>query len=96
VRKDPYLVKKHYYWLGMSKDVQDVFRRCATCQVAKSHLLPQGVYTPLPVRTQPWVNLSMDFILGLLRTEQRNKDSIFVVVDRFSKMSHFIACDIDK
>jgi len=86
------MLREHYCWPRMDKDIQDVLRWCATCQIAKSHLLPQGLYTPLPVLTQPWVDVSMDFILDLPRTQQ-NKDSIFVVVDRFSKMARFISCN---
>ena len=86
------MLRKHYFWPSVSKDTQYILRRCATCQVAKSHSLPHGLYTPLPVPTLPWVDVSMDFVLGLPKA-QRSKDSIFAMVNRFSKMAHSIACN---
>jgi Integrase core domain len=73
------------------KDVNHYILRCITCHLTKTKSQNFGLYTPLPVPNAPWEDMSMDFVMELPRT-QRSKDSIMVVVDRFSKIAHFVLC----
>ncbi|XP_057522562.1 uncharacterized protein LOC130802564 [Amaranthus tricolor] len=90
VQKTMELLHAHFYWPNMLATVHHVVARCSTCQRAKM-VFQKGLYKPLPIPERPWEDVSMDFIVALPRT-QRGKDSIMVVVDRFSKMAHFIPC----
>jgi len=83
-------LKENFFWPHMKKDVHSYCIRCVACLQAKFRVMPHGL-TPLPIPSAPWVDISMDFVLGLPKT-QRDVDSIFVVVDKFSKMTHFILC----
>ncbi|KAE8695414.1 General regulatory factor 9, MU isoform 1 [Hibiscus syriacus] len=85
------LISSEFYWPKLTSDVAHYVDRCYVCQRSKGVLTNAGLYTPLPVPEAPWFDVSMDFVLGLPRT-QRASDSIFVMVDRFSKMAHFVAC----
>jgi len=86
-------IKWHYYCQGMKRDIKEYVERCLQCQVlkveqVKNHVLLQ----PLQVPSLKFESISMDFIVGLPKTQTRF-DSIFVVVDQFTKIAHFIPTD---
>jgi hypothetical protein len=71
--------------------VKKFVNRCKIFQYEKGKRHNIVLYQPFPIPDKPWDAISMDFMLGLPRT-QRGSDSIFVVVDKFSNMAHFVPC----
>ena len=78
------------YWKGFTKTVKQFVRKCVTCQRCKYDTVAYlGLLQPLPIPERLWSNISMDFIEGLPKSH--GKEVIFVVVDRLSKATHFLA-----
>lgn len=61
---------KNVFWPKMGVAVTKIVDRCHTCHVAKTHRSNAGLYTPLPVSDGPWEDVSLDFVVGLLRTQR--------------------------
>ena len=75
----------------MQTDVRRYVEECLICQQEKGGTSNAWFYTPLPILQKPGDLVSMEFVVGLPRTKSCY-DSIFLVVDMFSKMAHFIGC----
>jgi transposase InsO family protein len=83
-------LKKGYWWKRMKVDVARYVASCGVCQRVKAeHKRPAGKLQSLKVPVWPWEDITMDFVVGLPRTP-KGRDAIWVVVDRLSKVAHFI------
>ncbi|WVZ63499.1 hypothetical protein U9M48_013126 [Paspalum notatum var. saurae] len=76
-------LKERFWWYGMKRAVAEYVAVCDTCQRVKAK------HQSLQIPEWKWEEISMDFIVGLPRT-QKGYNSIWVVVDRLTKVAHFI------
>jgi len=75
----------------MRKQVDKYVRNCHSCQRSRTtRHATFGVLRPLPVPEKPREDISMDFVVGLPECE--GFQAVWVVVDRLSKMRHFVPC----
>jgi hypothetical protein len=77
----------------MREHIKSFIQQCTTCQQAKTPTtLPAGLLSPLPIPTQVWADIAMDFITGL--PASHGFTVIMVVVDRLTKFGHFFSSQI--
>ena len=74
----------------MKKDIFKFVECCLTCQQikAKHKRLPRELQ-PLQLPDWKWEKITMNFVVGLPKTVPR-QDALWVIVDRFTKVAHFI------
>jgi hypothetical protein len=83
-------LKQHYWWTKMKIQIAHYVAKCDTCRRVKAiHMKTAGPLQSLPIPTWKWEDISMDFIMGLPRTA-KGYDSIWVIVDRLTKIAHFL------
>ncbi|EOY26510.1 DNA/RNA polymerases superfamily protein [Theobroma cacao] len=84
-------IKESYWWPGMKRDIAEFVAKCLICQQIKAeHQKSSGTLQPLPIPEWKWEHVTMDFVLGLPRT-QSGKDAIWVIMGRLTKSAHFLA-----
>jgi len=85
------LIQRKYYWPHMRDLIKDYVKNYDMCQRTKAvRHAPYGLLQPNEVPEKPWKSISMDFITDLPKSE--GYDTILLVIDRLTKMSHFIPC----
>ena len=64
------LISSSSFWPSLRRDVEKFVERCVTCQQSKGTALNVGLYMPLLIPSQLWMDISMDFVVGLPRTQK--------------------------
>ena len=93
IKKTHSLLQRKFYWLRILKDIKEYIQSCDICQRVKTfrHRFYDET-TSLFISIRSWKKISMNFITELLSNRYENNiyDVIFIVIDRYSKMTFYI------
>ena len=89
------LIRWHFWWPKMDERIIDYVRSCPECENNKAaRHQPYGLSSPLELRYALWQSIAIDFITELPLSE--GCDQLWVVIDRFTKMAHFLPLGKEK
>jgi hypothetical protein len=89
------LIRRNFWWPKMDQQIIEYVRSCLECQKDKVTChKPYGLLSPLELPYALWTSIAMDFITDLPLSE--DCDQLWVIMDRFTKMAHFIPLKKDQ
>jgi hypothetical protein len=97
VKKTLELIQRKYYWPELRKETAEYVKGCDLCQRTKIvRHKPYGEMQALPQPEKLFESISMDFVIDLPSSTEpgssQASDSIFVIVDRYTKVVKYIPC----
>ena len=88
-------LKMSFWWSRIKRDVSEFVTKCLVCQRVKAeHQVPSGLLQPIRIPEWKWGRITMDFVVGLPLTGRKH-DSVWVVVNRLTKLAHFLLVRTD-
>ncbi|GKC02766.1 putative reverse transcriptase domain-containing protein [Tanacetum coccineum] len=82
-------LKKLYWWPNMKAEIATYVSKCLTCAKVKAeYQKPSGLLVQPVIPVWKWENITMDFVTKLPKTST-GQDTIWVIIDRLTKSSHF-------
>ncbi|GJV80727.1 putative reverse transcriptase domain-containing protein [Tanacetum coccineum] len=83
-------LKKMYWWPNMKAEIATYVSKCLTCAKVKiEYQKPSGLLVQPEIPQWKWENITMDFVTKLPKTAT-GQDTIWVILDRLTKSTHFL------
>ncbi len=89
------LLKRNHRWSKMIRNVKQYIRNCHICKKFKiARNKYNELLNSLSMFNRLWTDIILDFVTKLFNN--RNYNAIFIMMNKLSKMHHYIFCTIDK
>jgi hypothetical protein len=95
VNKTIKLLKRNRRWSKMIRNVKQYVRNCHTCKRIKTARDKyHEILNSFSILDRSWTNIILDFVIELFDNKEYN--AILMIINRLSKMHHYISCIINE
>jgi hypothetical protein len=95
VNKTIKLLRRNHHWSEMIRDVKQYVRNCHICKRIKATRNKyHELLNSLSMLDRSWTDIILDFVTKLFNS--RDYNAVLMIINRLSKMHHYILCTIDE